>query len=54
MRGTVFLIVLIGSLFVIDTIAYDGRYHRAAWQEVRSLGQKFALEVRHWLSQAGL
>jgi nitrate reductase NapE component len=53
-RGFLILIFLIGAVWAIDTVAYDGHYGRVAWMEAKHHGQKANHEVRTWLRKLGL
>ena len=51
MRKFLFLSVLIGGLLVVDAVAFDGRYRRAAWLEADHQVQKFRYEVDYFITK---
>jgi hypothetical protein len=53
MRGFLFLIVVIGATWAIDTYVFDGRYQYDAWQMAKYQGQKFNDEVHYWINRFG-
>ena len=54
MRSFRILIVLIGMLWLIDAIAFGGRYSTAVWQEASYQGQQFRYEVQYQFRKLGL
>jgi hypothetical protein len=51
MRGFLFLIVLMGTTWAVDTYVFDGRYQYNAWQMARYQGDKFSNEVHYWINK---
>ena len=49
MRHALFLMVIIGGLWVIDTVAFESRNGRAIWSEVNYKAKMFRYEVDYWL-----
>jgi hypothetical protein len=49
MRVFVTLIVLIATLWAVDSLAYGGRLSRAVWSEANYRGKMFRYEVAYWL-----
>jgi hypothetical protein len=45
------LIIIIVGLWVVDALAFDGRYRRSAWQAANYQGQKFEYEIDYWLKR---
>jgi len=54
MRSFLILIVLIGSLWAIDTFAFGGRYGTAVWQEAYYQGRTVRYGIQNWLKGLGL
>ena len=54
MRSFLILIIVIGSLWAIDTFAFGGRYRMAVWQEAYYQGQTVRNGIRNWLDGLGL
>jgi hypothetical protein len=54
MRKLVILIFAIGTVWVIDQLAFERRYSDAAWREANYQGQLFNYKLKHWLRNAGL
>lgn len=48
MRTWLLMLLLVGAVWVLDEVAFDGRYSRAAWVEAKYRGQQFAHEVEYW------
>jgi hypothetical protein len=51
MRTVVFMVLLVGTVWVADQVAFDGRYSRAAWIEAKHHGQHFQHEISSWLKR---
>jgi len=49
MRHALFLMVIIGGLWVIDTVAFEGRNGEAIRSEVNHKARMFQYEVDYWL-----
>ena len=54
MRAFGVLTVFLGSLWALDTVAFDGRYTRAAWQEAKFKGDAFSYEIKYMIRKARL
>lgn len=50
MRVLLLVFSFIAAL-AIDTFAFDGRYHRAAWREAQRQADRFNAEVGYWASK---
>jgi len=44
-----FLIVLIGGLWIVDMLAFNGQYGNAAWVESKHRGQEFRSKIDYRL-----
>lgn len=53
MRGLVVLAILIGIGLTIDTVVYDGRYRKQAWNDASYQAQKINSEVQYWIRKLG-
>jgi hypothetical protein len=42
MRTIVFMVLLVGTVWVADQVAFDGRYSRAAWIEAKTPRSAFS------------
>ena len=47
-------VVIIGTLWAIDALAFDGRYTKAAWQEAKFQGQQLNSQIQYSLRKVGL
>ena len=53
--GTFFkLIVLIGALWLVDALAFGGRYGMAIQEQANYQGQTVRYEIRDWFKGIGL
>jgi hypothetical protein len=52
MRNFLFLAYVIGALFVIDAIGFDGHYRTAIWQDATNRGQTFSSDLERWLQKS--
>jgi hypothetical protein len=53
MRAFLVLTVLIGASWAIDTLAFNGQYTEAAWQEAKDRGAQFNSEIVSLLEKFG-
>jgi len=49
MQHIVFLVAMAVGLLSLDTFGYQNRYGNAAWAEAKQQGQRFQVEIEHWL-----
>ena len=47
-------VVILGTLWAIDTLAFEGRYTQAVWQEAKFQGQQLNSQIRYTFRKAGL
>ena len=53
MRTFLCLALVIGLGLVVDQLAFQGRYTKAAWHEAKDQSSYYSEEARYWLRRAG-
>ena len=48
------LLLLVGALWAVDAVAFDGRYSNAISQQAKYQGQMVRYEIRDWFTRMGI
>jgi hypothetical protein len=48
------LIILVGILWVVDAVAFGGRYSAGVWEQARYEGPTVQYGIRDWFKRIGI
>ena len=51
MRHLLFLVFVLGMLWVVDTLSFDGRYSSAIWLQANDLARSFNFDAQRFVQR---